>query len=152
MDVLTHLSRHSTHQAAEPLDQLAAVRAPAAWHHNRYTHEVFWELFVHHSRVRPAARRLRPTVCCTFSHRTPHKPRRRKTLPAQHKQGLSPVSSLHQGTLRRPEIIPDPLQPPARASPQPPTEERRMSEDTATTTELTSQYISQVTSDLERNV
>ncbi|MEU1408275.1 hypothetical protein ABZ471_39250, partial [Streptomyces sp. NPDC005728] len=72
-------------------------------------------------------------------------------MPTQQKQGFQPVSSLHQGTLR-PEIIPAPLQPPARASPQPPTEERRMSEDTATTTELTSQYISQVTSDLERNV
>ncbi|MEU9456529.1 hypothetical protein [Streptomyces sp. NPDC048277] len=47
MDVLTRLSGHSRQQSAELLDRLIAVRALAAWHQNRDTDEVLWELPAH---------------------------------------------------------------------------------------------------------
>ncbi|WP_282703919.1 hypothetical protein [Streptomyces sp. CC219B] len=44
MDVLTRLCGHSPQQTGELLDRLVATRTLAAWHHNRETDEVFWQL------------------------------------------------------------------------------------------------------------
>ncbi|MFJ9566037.1 hypothetical protein ACIRQQ_39145 [Streptomyces fuscichromogenes] len=55
MDVLTRLGGHSRQQTAELLDRLVAVRVLATWHPDRSTDEVFWELFVPRTHLRPAA-------------------------------------------------------------------------------------------------
>ncbi|KUL37410.1 hypothetical protein [Streptomyces regalis] len=62
MEILARLCGHSPHQSAELFDRLVAMRALAAWHHNRDTDEVFWQLSVHHTRVPPAGRHQRQSV------------------------------------------------------------------------------------------
>ncbi|WP_416972204.1 hypothetical protein [Streptomyces sp. 4F14] len=44
MDILTRLCGHSAQQAGELLDRLVTTRTLRAWHHNRETDEVFWQL------------------------------------------------------------------------------------------------------------
>lgn len=44
MDVLTRLCGHSPQQTAELLDRLVTTRTLGAWHHNRETDEVSWQL------------------------------------------------------------------------------------------------------------
>ncbi|PAZ10478.1 hypothetical protein CLM62_40670 [Streptomyces sp. SA15] len=55
------LCGHSPHQTAELLDRLVATRTLTAWHHNRDTDDVWWQLSPHHTRVRPAARHRQRT-------------------------------------------------------------------------------------------
>ncbi|MEU9381288.1 hypothetical protein AB0D38_09945, partial [Streptomyces sp. NPDC048279] len=52
-DVLTRLSGHSRQQTAELLDRLVAVRALTAWHPDRNTDEVLWELSAPRTLLRP---------------------------------------------------------------------------------------------------
>ncbi|MDX3640171.1 hypothetical protein [Streptomyces sp. MB09-02B] len=56
MDVLARLCGHSPHQTGELLDRLVALRTLAAWHRDRETDQVVWQLPSPHTRTRPAAR------------------------------------------------------------------------------------------------
>ncbi|MGV9248961.1 hypothetical protein [Streptomyces sp. NPDC003710] len=60
MDVLARLCGHSAHQTAEPLDRLAATGILAAWHPNRDTDEVLWQLPRQHASSHPAPRPRQP--------------------------------------------------------------------------------------------
>jgi len=53
MDILTRLCGHSPQQTGELLDRLVATRTLRAWHHNRETDEVVWELPQPQARRRP---------------------------------------------------------------------------------------------------
>ncbi|MGW7578574.1 hypothetical protein [Streptomyces sp. NPDC054765] len=44
MDILARLCGHCPHQMGELLDRLVAARTLTAWHHNRETDEVRWQL------------------------------------------------------------------------------------------------------------
>jgi hypothetical protein len=44
MDVLARLCGHSPQQTGELLDRLASMGILGAWHHNRETDEVYWQL------------------------------------------------------------------------------------------------------------
>ncbi|MGW2722400.1 hypothetical protein [Streptomyces sp. NPDC001492] len=54
MDVLARLCGHSPQQTGELLDRLVTTRTLGAWHHNRETDEVFWQLPQPRTRGRPA--------------------------------------------------------------------------------------------------
>ena len=58
MDVLARLCGHSPHQTGEILDRLVALRTLAAWHRDRETDEVVWQLPMQHARPRPARLRI----------------------------------------------------------------------------------------------
>ncbi|MEU5796212.1 hypothetical protein ABZ800_22230 [Streptomyces sp. NPDC047813] len=60
MDVLTRLCGHSLQQTGELLDRLVTTRTLRAWHHNRETDEVFWQLPQPQARIRPSTRRPSP--------------------------------------------------------------------------------------------
>ncbi|MCD9880909.1 hypothetical protein [Streptomyces guryensis] len=54
LDILARLCGHSPQQTGELLDRLVTTRTLGAWHHNRETAEVFWQLPQPRTRVRPA--------------------------------------------------------------------------------------------------
>ncbi|MFE7834755.1 hypothetical protein ACFU53_01360 [Streptomyces sp. NPDC057474] len=54
MDVLARLCGHSPHQTGELLDRLVALRTLTAWHRDRETDEVVWQLPMQHAHPQPA--------------------------------------------------------------------------------------------------
>lgn len=53
MDILTRLCGHSPQQTGDLLDGLVTTRTLGAWHHNRESDEVFWQLPQPQVRTRP---------------------------------------------------------------------------------------------------